>query len=118
MGSEIAEPYMTTVAEVTATLNVEKAAMKKGRPIAWPASWSDCDFAYLPGTRHICKLSRESLIQKQNVGNTDVEYLAVVTGVELPIESWDMQTSMPHTYISMRGTEQPIEPLDVPDDIT
>jgi hypothetical protein len=37
IGSEIARPNMVIVADVTATPMKLNAAMKSGRPIAWPA---------------------------------------------------------------------------------
>jgi hypothetical protein len=38
IGSEIARPKITTVAEVTARPTNVKAAIKTGNPIAWPVS--------------------------------------------------------------------------------
>ena len=40
VGSGIASPKITTVADVTATPMKAKRVMNRGKPIAWPSIWS------------------------------------------------------------------------------
>ena len=45
-GSQIALPYITMVADVTATPMKEYSAIVVGRPMAWPTIWLFCERAY------------------------------------------------------------------------
>jgi hypothetical protein len=52
---------MTTLADVTASPTNAKAAMKGGRPTAWPTSWARWETAYLGLPFLFCRSGEEGV---------------------------------------------------------